>query len=168
MAKKYLIIFARGDAFDTLLVPLGNGALINGVGRWFEASSPATRVIGICPQGADATWQSWKQGTLVINDRVNTMADGVAVRAPILEALADMRDLVDDIWLVDEASIEEGMRLGLEHLGLLLEPAGALGLAAAYAMRDQWPKNAHIATILTGANPSPTLTDSLLAALANG
>ncbi|MGO3770746.1 MAG: threonine ammonia-lyase [Vreelandella alkaliphila] len=157
-------MLASGDAFDTLLVPLGNGALINGVSRWFKASSPATRVIGICPKGADATWKSWKSGTLVINDRVNTMADGVAVRAPILEALEDMRDLVDDIWLVDEASIEEGIRLGLEHLGLLLEPAGALGLAAAYAMRDQWPENAHIATILTGANPSPTLTDSLLAA----
>lgn len=153
-----------GDAFDTLLVPLGNGALINGVGRWFKASSPTTQVIGICPKGADATCKSWKSGTLVINDRVETMADGVAVRAPILEALEDMRDLVDDIWLVDEASIEKGMRLGLEHLGLLLEPAGALGLAAAYAMRGQWPKNAHIATILTGANPSPTLTDLLLAA----
>lgn len=45
--------------------------------------------------------------------------------------------LVDDIWLVDEASIENGMRLGLEHLGLLLEPVGSLGLATAYAMRDQ-------------------------------
>ncbi|MBT2786180.1 MULTISPECIES: pyridoxal-phosphate dependent enzyme [unclassified Halomonas] len=157
-------MLAHGDTFDTLLVPLGNGALINGVGRWFKASSPATRVIGICPQGADATWQSWKRGTLVTNDRVNTMADGVAVRAPIIEALEDMRDLVDDIWLVDETSIEDGMRLGLEHLGLLLEPAGALGLAAAYTMRDQWPENAHVATILTGANPPPTLTDSLLAA----
>ncbi|MCC5903501.1 MAG: pyridoxal-phosphate dependent enzyme [Halomonas sp.] len=157
-------MLTQGDAFDTLLVPLGNGALINGVGRWFKASSPATRVIGICPQGADATWQSWKRGTLIINDRVDTMADGVAVRAPIIEALEDMRDIVDDIWLVDEASIENGMRLGLEHLGLLLEPAGALGLAAAYARRDQWSKNAHIATILTGANPPPILTDSLLAA----
>lgn len=159
-------MLANGDAFDTLLIPLGNGALINGVGRWFKASSPATRVIGICPKGADATRRSWKRGTLVINDRVNTMADGVAVRVPITEALEDMRDLVDDIWLVDEASIEEGMRLGLEHLGLLLEPAGALGLAAAYAMRDQWPQDAHIATILTGANPAPAFTDSLLTAFA--
>ncbi|MEC4768601.1 pyridoxal-phosphate dependent enzyme [Halomonas sp. CUBES01] len=159
-------MLAHDDTFDTLLVPLGNGALINGVGRWFKASSPATRVIGICPQGADATWQSWRRGTLVTNDRVDTMADGVAVRAPITEALEDMRDLVDDIWLVDEASIEDGMRLGLEHLGLLLEPAGALGLAAAYAIRGQWPENAHIATILTGANPAPTLTDSLLTAFA--
>lgn len=160
-------MLANGDTFDTLLVPLGNGALINGVGRWFKASSPATRVIGICPQGADATWQSWRRGTLVTNDRVDTIADGVAVRAPITEALEDMRDVVDDIWLVDEARIEEGMRLGLEHLGLLLEPAGALGLAAAYAMRDQWPQGAHIATILTGANPSPILTASLLAAFSD-
>ncbi|BBI53744.1 hypothetical protein HORIV_61650 [Vreelandella olivaria] len=120
-------------------------------------------MIGICPQGADATWQSWRRGTLVTNDRVDTMADGGGSR-PIIEALEDMRDLVDDIWLVDEASIEDGMRLGLEHLGLLLEPAGALGLAAAYARRDQWTQDASIATILTGANPSPTLTDSLLAA----
>lgn len=156
----------QGDAFDMLLVPLGNGALINGVGRWFKASSPATRVIGICPKGADATWQSWKHGTLVINDQVDTMADGVAVRAPIIEAMEDMRDIVDDIWLVDEASIAEGMRLGLEHLGLLLEPAGALGLAAAYDRRHQWPKNTSIATILTGANPAPTLTSSLLRAFA--
>ncbi|MGL5005287.1 MAG: pyridoxal-phosphate dependent enzyme, partial [Casimicrobium sp.] len=47
-------LLARGDAFDAVVIALGNGAMLNGIARWFKAASPATRVYGVCARGADS------------------------------------------------------------------------------------------------------------------
>src|SRR6185295_4444339 len=95
----------RDDAFDAILVPLGNGALLNGVARWIKAASPATEVIGVCAAGAPSMERSWRKGPgapVVETERTDTIADGVAVRIPIAEAVADMHGLVDDVMLVPD------------------------------------------------------------------
>ena len=53
-------LLARGDAYDAVVIPLGNGGLLNGMARWFKAASPATRVIGVCALKADSMAQSWR------------------------------------------------------------------------------------------------------------
>ena len=100
-------LLGRDDVLDAILVPLGNGALLNGVARWIKAASPATEVIGVCAQGAPAMQRSWKSGPggpIVETPTALTIADGVAVRVPIPEAVADMHGQVDDVVLVDDAS----------------------------------------------------------------
>ncbi len=137
-------------SFDTVLVPLGNGALLTGVGRWFKAHAPDVRVIGICAEGADAMAASWHKGRTVNRGMANTVADGIAVRMPVPEALADMKGTVDDVLLVSEAAIEQAMRLVFQHAGLLVEPAGVVGVAAVLehaALRTQ-----RLATVLCGSN----------------
>ena len=118
-------------AFDGLLVPLGNGALINGVGAWFKAAHPNTKIVGVVAAGAPAMDLSWRSGEPKTAAEADTVADGIGVRIPVPEALAAMRHTVDDVLRVTDAAILAAMRLAHETVGVVLEPAGAAGLAAA-------------------------------------
>lgn len=144
-------LLERGAAFDAVILPLGNGALINGVGRWFKAASPATRIVGVSASGADAMVASWREGRVVRRDAVSTIADGIAVRVPIPEAVDDMRGLVDDAVLVDDEYIIAAMRLLFAGAGLVTEPAGAAGIAALLA-RPRDYAGSRVATVLCGSN----------------
>ena len=140
-----------GECFDSVLVPLGNGAMLNGVARWIKSVSPATRVIGVAAAGAPAMAKSWRQRAVVCEATVNTIADGVAVRTPVPEAVADMQGIVDDVMLVEDDKIIEAMRLAHRHLGLVLEPSGAIGIAAVLTDPKQFA-GTKAATILCGGN----------------
>jgi threonine dehydratase len=142
-------MLARRD-FDTLLVPLGNGALLTGMGRWTKAHAPDVRVVGVCAAGADAMAASWHKGRTVKRGVANTIADGIAVRMPVPEALADMKGTVDDVLLVSEAAIERAMRLVFQHAGLVVEPAGVVGVAA--VLEHPGLRTQRLATVLCGSN----------------
>ncbi|MBA2674931.1 pyridoxal-phosphate dependent enzyme [Ramlibacter sp.] len=144
-------LLARGDTFDAVSIPLGNGAMLNGIARWFKSAAPATQVLGVSATGADAMEKSWRDGKLVQTDAANTIADGIAVRVPIPEAVQDMRGIVDDVLLVDDTHIVEAMRLVYQHAGLLIEPAGAVGVAALVAHRARFAGK-RVATVLCGSN----------------
>lgn len=139
------------DRFDTVVIPLGNGALIGGVGRYFRAASPQTRIIGVCAAGAPSMEISWRTEMITMTDTIDTIADGIGVRVPIEEALMDMRLVVDDILLVDDAAIIEAMKLAHRELGLTIEPAGAAGLAAILINRSLFAGQL-VATVLCGGN----------------
>jgi len=147
-------LFESGRVFDDLLVPLGGGALLNGVARWVKAVSPATRVIGVQSRGAPAMAESFHAGRLVSHAQVHSIADGIAVRAPIPEALEDMRGVVDDVLLVQDSSLIEAMKLLHRHAGLVVEPSGAAGAAALLEAGDGFAGR-NVATIVTGGNLSP-------------
>lgn len=144
-------LLAQGDAYDVVLVPLGNGALLNGVARWLKAASPATQVIGVCSRGADAMQASWRQGEVVERTTASTLADGIAVRVPVPEAVEDMRGLVDDIVLVDDETIVRAMHVLFHHAGLLSEPAGAVGVAALLSGPQRFAGQS-VATVICGSN----------------
>jgi threonine dehydratase len=139
------------ERLDVVLVPVGNGALINGIGCWMKANSPGTKIIGVCSTGAPAMERSWRAKKLITTTSVNTIADGIGVRIPVAEALEDMNGVVDDILLVSERSIMEAMNLLLDETGLVVEPAGAVGVAAALQFRDRFATTL-AATLLCGGN----------------
>jgi threonine dehydratase len=82
---------------------------------------------------------------------IRTIADGIAVRIPIAQAVADLQGVVDDVLVVDDDSIVRAMRLVHEHAGLVVEPAGAAGVAAILAYPGMFA-GASVATVLTGAS----------------
>jgi threonine dehydratase len=82
---------------------------------------------------------------------MTTIADGVAGRFPIAEVLDDLLLVADDCLLVEEASIIAGMRLLLQHAGLVVEPSAALGVAAILEDRDRFAGR-HVVTIMCGGN----------------
>ena len=161
-------------AIDTFVVPLGDGALITGIAAWMKFRSPRTRIIGVCPKATPAMLHAWRNARAVpavsgvphlsppLRDMRNlesshvthTIADGIAVTAPVPKAVEKIKDLVDDIVLVDDDSLIEAMRLSAFTLGLILEPAGAAGLAA---IRVHEIPGERIATILTGSNLHPEM-----------
>jgi threonine dehydratase len=148
--------------FDSILVPLGNGALLAGVARWVKAHHPATQMIGVCASGAPAMERSWRSGRVEVLERVETIADGIAVRVPVPEALDDLAGLVDDILLVEDATLLAAMRLAHKELGLVIEPSGAAGLAALLAFGDRF-RGQLVGTILCGGNLTPEQVQRWLA-----
>jgi len=136
---------------DALLVPLGNGAMLAGVGRVIKARSPGTRVIAVQAAGAPAMVESWRAKRLIVHDRMHTIADGIGVRVPVPEALADIRDLIDDAVLVREDTIIQGMRLLHRHAGVVAEPSGAVGIAAILE-RPELFRDELVGTIVCGGN----------------
>ncbi len=139
------------EPFKAVLVPLGNGAMINGIARYIKAHRPEIQVIGVSARGADAMEKSWRSGKIVTLEKINTIADGIGVRLPIPEALEDMKGLVDDILLVDDSTILQGMKLLHQHLGIVVEPSGAVGVAAILEQPEKF-KNKNLATIICGGN----------------
>lgn len=139
------------EPLDAVLVPLGNGALINSIGAWFKAKSPDTKIIGVVAAGAPAMDLSWRSGEVKVTENADTIADGIGVRVPVPEALETMRHTVDDILQVEDEVILDAMKLAHKALGVVLEPAGAVGLAAATAYRESFAGHL-IATPLCGSN----------------
>lgn len=140
--------------FDFALIPLGNGALLAGMGTWLKATSPATQIIGVCAQGAPSMAISLKHGALHPTDSVSTIADGIAVRIPVPEALADLAGVVDEVLLVDDQALITAMQLVFQHHGLIVEPAGVAGLAAAISLPSRFQR-ASVVTPLCGGNLTP-------------
>jgi threonine dehydratase len=138
-------------AFDAIFVPLGNGALINGIGTWFKHVSPATAVIGVCAEGAPSMELSWRAGKPVSTESMATIADGIGVRVPVPEALAAMRATVDEVMLVSDEEILDAMRMLFLETGLVVEPAGAAGLGAIAKRRNELAGQ-RVATPLCGGN----------------
>lgn len=142
------------EPFDAVLVPLGNGALLTGIGRWLKAHALGTQVIGVGAAGAPAMVESWRAGHIVEHPRIDTIADGIGVRVPVPEAVQDMRGVVDDAVLVTDESMLLATRLLHEHLGLVVEPSGAAGVAAILEDRTRFSGQL-VATVLCGGNLTP-------------
>jgi threonine dehydratase len=138
-------------ASDVVLVALGGGAMASGVGYVMRSLATNVAVIGIQPVGAPAMALSWRQGTVVETDSMETIADGVAGRYPIPEVLEDLLVLIDDVALVREDSIKVGMRMLLEHAGLVVEPSAALGIAAVLEDPQRFAGQ-RVTTIVCGSN----------------
>jgi threonine dehydratase len=142
--------------YDAMVVPLGNGALLAGMARWVKAYSPKTEMIGACSRGAPVMFQCWRRGAQDAPPaRADTIADGIAVRVPIAAAVDDLRTLVDDILLVDDAQLISAMRALHQDAGLMCEPSAVAGLAAILASRDRFAGR-RVATVLTGRNLTRT------------
>jgi threonine dehydratase len=94
---------------------------------------------------------SLERGTFIETELADTIADGVAVRVPVPEALAMLEGVYDGIVAVPEAHIVRAMRLLHEILGVVVEPAGAIGVAAVLADPPRFAGQ-RVATVLCGGN----------------
>ena len=142
------------ESFDAILVPLGDGALLGGMARWVKAHHPATQMTGVCASGAPAMERSWRARQAQEFGQTETIADGIEVQSPYPEAVAHLIGLADEILLVDDSALITAMQQAHQELGVVLEPAGAAGLAAMNTHRALF-KGKLAATILTGGNITP-------------
>ena len=130
-------------------VPVGNGALINGIGSWMKAVAPGCRVLGVQAEGAPAMTLSWRAGHPIDTDTAATYADGIAARVSIPLAVELMDGRVDDMVLVSEDAMHEAQAELTDALGITVEGAAAASWAALLAgPRPDGPA----VVIVTGSN----------------
>lgn len=139
---------------DTIVVPMGDTALIRGVAAVMKSAARPIRVVGVQSAGAPSYLLSWQRGEAVSTDTCDTIADGLATRTPQPSSVAAIRALVDDVVLVTDDEILRAMRhlLLVEHV--VAEPAGAAATAALskFALAGQCT-----VALVTGANIAPDL-----------
>jgi threonine dehydratase len=150
-------------AVDALLVPCGGGGLLSGSAVAVKGVNPTCRVIGVEPELADDATKSFKTGTLHTVHNPPTIADGT--RTPCLGKLTFplVRKYVDDMQTVSEAAIMEAVRFLFYRMKLVVEPSGALGVAA--LINGRLSVRGKIGVIVSGGNiDGPTMTRILNAA----
>jgi threonine dehydratase len=147
-----LEILEDEPGIDRIVVPVGGGALIAGIASAVKQKKPGVKIYGVQPTGADALARSLKQGKVVELDRVETIADGLAVKRPSEYSLRIIQAIVDDMVLVSDDEIREAIFLLLERGKLVVEPAGAASLAAVVFKRVPFAPTEKVAVVLTGGN----------------
>jgi threonine dehydratase len=114
-------------------IPVGNGALINGVGAWMKAAAPDCRVVGVQAEAAPAMTLSWRAGTPIDTDAAATFADGIASRIAIPLAVELMDGRVDDMITVSEDDLRAAQADLTTQLGITVEGAAAASWAGLLA-----------------------------------
>lgn len=137
---------------DAVVVPIGGGGLISGIAVAVKEISPRTRVYGVEPTGAPAMRRSLDAGHPVQLDSVRTIADGLAAPMAGQVNYEIVRRYVDDVVLIDDETIAEGLRELLASTKLLAEGGGAAATAAVLARAIPFPQGARVAAIVSGGN----------------
>ena len=145
---------------DMLLVPCGGGGLLSGCAVAARAMSPNCRVIGIEPQSADDAAKSFHSGTLHTVTNPPTIADGT--RTPSLGKITFplVLEYVDDMQTVSESAIMEAVKFLFYRMKLVVEPSGALGVAALLSKQIQ-PRG-RVGIILSGGNIDGVIMKKIL------
>ena len=141
-----------GSSLDALIVAAGGGGLTGGVACAVKQMSPETAVYVVEPEGADTLYRSFKTGTPQSIDAVRTIADSLG--APRCEpySFALNRQFVDEVVLVSDDQIREGMRLLFRSAKLAVEPAGAAALAALMHPLRERLDGKRVGIVVCGAN----------------
>ena len=137
---------------DAIVVPVGGAGLISGIGLWAKAMRPGLRLVGVQPAASPPLYAYFESGSQKPMPIAPTLADGVAgniERGSITWKMA--RQLVDEVVVVDEEQIADGMRWAADAHHLLLEGSSALGIAALRARLGALDGR-HVAVVLSGRN----------------
>lgn len=144
----------------TVVVPTGGGGLLAGVALAVKAHDPSIRVVGVQAEGAAAFPGSLRRGAPVPLYAMKTMADGIAVGLPGDVTFAAVRDHVDEIRTVSEESLSRALLALLERAKLVVEPAGAAGVAA--VLDDPASFGDTTVVLLSGGNIDPLLLGKVI------
>lgn len=146
----------------TLVVAIGGGGLIAGVAAAVKALRPDVRIVGVEPVGAASAVASLAAGHPVTLPEMTTFADGVAVKRPGELTLAHIQALVDDVVTVTDEAIARAVLLLVERAKQVVEPSGAVPLAALLEGLVDVPGEGTIVPLLCGGNVDPLLLNRII------
>jgi len=147
---------------DAVVIPVGGGGLISGMAAAFKQINPNIEVIGVSALGAPALKNSFELGRAVDTTSVRTIADGIAVRDTSEVTLNYMLESVDKFISVDDEEIASGILFLLEKQKLVVEGAGAVGVAALLHEKLTHLKDKKVAIVLSGGNMDVTLLSVII------
>jgi threonine dehydratase len=155
-----LEIAEQAPSAASVIVPTGGGGLIAGIALAVKALRPDVRVIGVQAEGAAAYPGSLAAGAPVALETMSTMADGIAVACPGAVPFAEIAAHVDEVVTVSEESISQALVLLLERAKMVVEPAGAVGVAAVLDQPDRFSTPSVV--VLSGGNIDPLLLGKVI------
>ena len=147
---------------DAIVVPVGGGGLISGIASAVKVLNPAIEVIGVSAAGAPALKSSFENQRVIDSTAVRTIADGIAVRDTSKVTLALMLESVDRMISVDDEEIANAILFLLEKQKLVVEGAGAVGVAAMLHHKLPHLKGKKVAVVLSGGNMDVTLLSVII------
>jgi threonine dehydratase len=147
---------------DVVLVPVGGGGLLSGSALATRYLSPDSRIVGVEPEAGDDATRSFKSGTLQTASNPKTIADGARTASMSQLTFSLVRENVDDMVTVSDAQIVEAMRFFWERMKLVVEPTGAMGLAAALSGKVE-TAGKRVGIIVSGGNVDLAAIGSLFA-----
>jgi threonine dehydratase len=137
---------------DYLLVPCGGGGLLSGCAAYAKTKFPKCKVIGVEPEMANDAYQSFKSGQIVTRKNPQTVADGLRTPALSEMTFGFIRQFVDDIVTVSEDEIIGAMYYLWTRQKIVVEPSGAVPLAAALFRKIPDMVDKRVGVILSGGN----------------
>jgi threonine dehydratase len=147
-------------AVGTVMVPTGGGGLVGGIAAAVKGVKPDVRVIGVQAEGAAAWPASLAAGRPLRLPRPQTVADGIAVSEPGEVTFAHVAELVDEVITVGEEELSQALLLCLERGKMVVEPAGAVAVAALLQGARDLP--GPVCAVLSGGNVDPLLLMHLI------
>jgi len=157
-----LDILDKCENLDAVIIPVGGGGLISGMACAFKSINPNIEVIGVSATGAPALKKSFELKKAVDSESVRTIADGIAVRDTSAVTLAHMLETVDKFISVDDEEIASAILYLLEKQKLVVEGAGAVGVAALLHHKLDYLKDKKVAVVLSGGNMDVTLLSVII------
>ena len=135
---------------DEIYLPIGGGGLAAGIVIAIKEKNPNVKVIGVQSKSFPSMYESIKQNTRTMIGGEKTIADGIAVKIPGELTFEIVKNLIDDIVLVDDNEITKAMFLLMERMKFVVEPAGAVGLA--YLISKKPSPGKKVVAVLAGGN----------------
>ncbi|SFV68917.1 Threonine dehydratase [hydrothermal vent metagenome] len=157
-----LEMFEEVDDLDALVVPVGGGGLIAGMSVASKALKPACKIIGVSSAGAPAMKKSYDAKNAIDTTSVRTIADGIAVRDTSPVTLEYILNNVDAFESVCEDEIASAILFLLERQKVLVEGAGAVGVAALLHNKLDLPKGSKVGIVLSGGNIDVTMLSLII------
>ncbi len=158
-----LELIQEAGPFDLLITPIGGGGLIAGSGTAAKGMLPGIRVIGVEPEAGDDTRRSLQRGERVRLEQVpRTIADGLQVDTPGRLTFEVNQKVVDEVALVSDDDIVAAMAFLFERLKVVVEPSGAVAVAALLAGKVE-AAGRRVGAILSGGNVSVERFGQLIA-----
>jgi threonine ammonia-lyase medium form len=144
------IIKEKPDA-EVIICPVGSGAFISGILLALKEKNSKVKIIGVEPFNSNAMWLSLQADKVVEKEHIDTIADGLALNKPGEIPFQIVKKYVDDIVLVAEDEIKKAVLLLLERAKLLVEPSGAVSVAALMSGKVNI-RNKNVVAVLSGGN----------------
>ena len=153
-------ILEQLDAVETVVVPIGGGGLMAGIAAALKSLKPSVRLVGVQAAGAAAYPPSLAKGEPVRLESLSTIADGIAANVPGDLTFAHISQQVDEVVTVTDEAIAEALVFAAERMKLVLEPAGAAGVAA--VLQGAAELRPPVTVVLSGGNIDPLLLLSVI------
>ncbi|MEF9990771.1 MAG: threonine ammonia-lyase [Romboutsia sp.] len=148
-----LEIFEQLDnKVDTIICPIGGGGIIAGISVAAKALNPNIKIVGVQTANIPSMKESIENGKVTTAFKNTTIADGIAVKTPGDKTFEIIKELVDEVIVVDESEIAQGMLFLMENQKVVAEGSGAVSTAALISKKYVPQKDENVVCVISGGN----------------